>query len=86
VARAAGPALRPGTSFELALTQEQLAARLGTVRELVARALGRLRRAGVIAQRRRRITILDPARLGALGRGEATLGRPERDQRVEAGL
>jgi CRP/FNR family transcriptional regulator len=85
-ARGDGPALRRETSFELALTQEQLAARLGTVRELVARALGQLRRAGVIAQRRRRVTILDPVRLAALGRGEATLGRLERDRRVEAGL
>jgi CRP/FNR family transcriptional regulator len=86
VARADGLAVRPEASFELALTQEQLAARLGTVRELVARALGQLRRAGVIAQRRRRITVLDPARLVALGRGEATLGRLACARRVDAGL
>jgi CRP/FNR family transcriptional regulator len=63
MARADGRRLVPGAIFELALTQEQLAARLGTVRELVARALAQLRKRGVIAQRGRRVTILDPARL-----------------------
>jgi CRP/FNR family transcriptional regulator len=81
-----GPTIITGTPFELALTQEQLAARLGTVRELVARALGQLRRARVIAQRRRRITVLDPARLTALARGEATLGQLARDRKGHAGL
>ncbi|MBI4013522.1 MAG: Crp/Fnr family transcriptional regulator [Candidatus Rokubacteria bacterium] len=70
-----GGAIAPGTEFELALTQEQLAARLGTVRELVARSLAQLRRRGVIAQRRRRITILDPGRLIALSRGQTRLER-----------
>jgi CRP/FNR family transcriptional regulator len=70
---APGRPLAPGTTVELPLTQEQLAARLGTVRELVARALAQLRRARVIAQRRRRITILSPARLAALAHGEARL-------------
>ena len=76
--RSEGRSLAPGTTVELALTQEQLAARLGTVRELVARAFAQLRRARVIAQRRRRITILDPVRLAALGRGEAKLGPADR--------
>ncbi|NMB67387.1 MAG: Crp/Fnr family transcriptional regulator [Chloroflexi bacterium] len=42
-------------------TQEQLAARLGTVREVVSRALTELEKAGAIRCRRRRIEILDRA-------------------------
>jgi CRP-like cAMP-binding protein len=68
-ARATGRPLAAGTAFELALTQEQLATRLGTVRELVARALARLRRSGIIAQHGRRVTILDPAQLATRARG-----------------
>jgi len=52
-----------GTAFELPRTQEQLAAELATTRESVARALARLRREGLIAQRGTRIQILNPARL-----------------------
>jgi CRP-like cAMP-binding protein len=74
-ARAEGRPLAAGTTLELALTQEQIATRLGTVRELVARALAELRRSGVIAQRGRRVTILDPARLIARARGRRDVGR-----------
>jgi CRP/FNR family transcriptional regulator len=62
----------PGTVVELALTHTQLAARLGTVRELVARALSRLEDTGVISRERGRIVIRDPARLAALARGEGS--------------
>ncbi|MCS7010574.1 MAG: Crp/Fnr family transcriptional regulator [Anaerolineales bacterium] len=41
------------------LTQEQMAARLGTVREVVARSLRELERAGVIRTENRRIRIAD---------------------------
>ena len=41
------------------LTQEQLAARLGTVREVVARSLRELERSGAIRTENRRITIAD---------------------------
>lgn len=41
------------------LTQEQLAARLGTVREVVARSLRELERSGAIQVENRRITITD---------------------------
>ncbi len=41
-------------------TQEQLAARLGTVREVVARSLKELERSGAINVEKRRISILDP--------------------------
>jgi CRP/FNR family transcriptional regulator len=44
-------------------TQEQLAARLGTVREVVARSLRELERSGAIRTENRRITIADPGLL-----------------------
>ncbi|HEY6179739.1 MAG TPA: Crp/Fnr family transcriptional regulator [Kofleriaceae bacterium] len=68
-AAVAGP-ITPGTRIDLGITQSQLAARLGTVRELVARSLAQLEDAGVIARQRSRIMILDPARLAGLARGE----------------
>lgn len=42
------------------LTQDQMAARLGTVREVVARSLRELERSGAIRVERRRITVADP--------------------------
>jgi CRP-like cAMP-binding protein len=65
---------RPDTAVlavDLELTHAQLAARLGTVRELVARALAQLERAGAIRRAGKRIVIPDPARLEALAAGEA---------------
>jgi len=67
-AAVAGP-IKAGARIELTLTQAQLAARLGTVRELVARAFAQLEASGVIARDRTRIVIRDPARLAALVRG-----------------
>jgi CRP/FNR family transcriptional regulator len=61
---------RPGTSLELPLTHAQLAARLGTVRELVARAFAQLESRGVISRERSRVIVRDPARLSALARGD----------------
>lgn len=46
-----------GVSFDLRENNEELAARLGTVRELVSRNLGRLHNDGWITIRRRRVTI-----------------------------
>lgn len=46
------------------LTQDQIAARLGTVREVVARALRELQRSGAIRVKRSRIDILDKEILG----------------------
>ena len=60
----------PGAAIDLKLTQAQLAARLGTVRELVARAFSQLEESGVIERKRRHVMIRDPARLAALARGE----------------
>jgi CRP/FNR family transcriptional regulator, dissimilatory nitrate respiration regulator len=65
-----GQPIEPGTSIELTLTQAHLAARLGTVRELVARAFSELEKAGIIARDRSRLIIRDPARLAALARGD----------------
>ncbi len=50
---------------ELRLTQDELAARLGTVREVVARSLRELERSGAIQIERRQIKITDRARLHA---------------------
>ncbi len=68
------PPVRAGARVDLALTQAQLAARLGTVRELVARAFADLERRGVITRQRSRVVIRDPARLAALARGDAGAG------------
>jgi len=48
-----------GTEFELPENNEELAARLGTVRELVSRNLGRLHGEGWIEIRRRTVIIAD---------------------------
>jgi CRP-like cAMP-binding protein len=53
----------PAESARLPLTQEQLAAQLGTVREVVARSLKELERSGAIRIEDRRIHIADPAAL-----------------------
>ena len=68
---AAGSPRTPGAVVDLGLTQEQLAARLGTVRELVSRALAQLERAGAIKRGRSGIVIRDPGRLAEAARGGA---------------
>ena len=60
-----------GTTVDLALTHEQLAARLGTVRELVSRAFAQLERGGAIRRQRSRVVIRHPERLSAMARGDA---------------
>jgi CRP-like cAMP-binding protein len=52
-----------GVEFELTENNEELAARLGTVRELVSRNLGRLHGEGWIEIRRRTVTIPNLSRL-----------------------
>ncbi len=52
-----------GVEFELTENNEELAARLGTVRELVSRNLGRLHGEGLIEMRRRIVAVPDLARL-----------------------
>lgn len=67
-AAVAGP-VKPGSRVAIPLTHAQLAARLGTVRELVARAFSQLESRGIIARDRSHVIIRDPARLVALARG-----------------
>ena len=62
--RAAG-----GTTFELSATRDEIAARLGTVRELVSRSFARLRAARVVRIAGRRVTIIDPRRLAEVAEG-----------------
>jgi len=57
---------RGGEIIELPGTREDIGARLGTVRELVSRALGRLRADAVITVRGRTVRVRDRARLTAL--------------------
>jgi CRP/FNR family transcriptional regulator len=52
-----------GTDIALTENNEELATRLGTVRELVSRNLGRLHGEGLIRMRRRAVTIPDEAAL-----------------------
>jgi len=54
-----------GTTFHLGASQQELAAEIGTVRELVSRNLTRLHAQGFIAINGREITVLDPAGLQA---------------------
>jgi CRP/FNR family transcriptional regulator len=53
----------PGQELVVRTTQQQLADAVGTVREVVVRALRELRQDGVVRTERDRIVILDPARL-----------------------
>jgi CRP/FNR family transcriptional regulator len=64
-----------GAEMDLAATQALLAARLGTVRELVARGLAQLEASGAISRRGTRIVIRDPARLAALAGDDAPAPR-----------
>src|SRR5213594_334274 len=48
--------------FDLPGTRDDVAARLGTVRELISRSLAQLRRAGVVSVQGRRIRIIDERR------------------------
>jgi len=52
-----------GNQFELPLTHQELASRLGTVREVVSRNLARFRAEGLIKIEDRKVTILDRASL-----------------------
>jgi CRP-like cAMP-binding protein len=68
-AEASDHSRRCGTSvtFELALTHQQIAARIGSVREVVSRALARLQQGGLIQMDGRRITIPDEEVLRSYG-------------------
>ncbi|HKE75708.1 MAG TPA: Crp/Fnr family transcriptional regulator [Acidimicrobiales bacterium] len=53
----------PGGELAVRITQHELAAAVGTVREVVVRALRQLRDAGAVRTERDRIVLLDPAHL-----------------------
>jgi CRP-like cAMP-binding protein len=57
-----------GACFTLDYTHAELAAQLGTVREVVTRTLNRFRKAGWISIQDGKITVLDPDALQALAR------------------
>ena len=69
-AEAAGTA-RDGGRFVLPGTQSEMAHRLATSRESVARALGELRRGGIISTAGREVTILSVRGLEEVARGES---------------
>jgi CRP/FNR family transcriptional regulator len=67
-----------GDTLELTATREEIGARLGTVRELVSRALARLHAAGVITVRGRTVRVRDAARLAAVAAGTRDSRSPTR--------
>ncbi|MGH9437248.1 MAG: helix-turn-helix domain-containing protein, partial [Terriglobia bacterium] len=48
-----------GIVFDLSATNQELAAQIGTVRELVSRNLGRFQSMGIIQLKGKRVTVLD---------------------------
>jgi CRP-like cAMP-binding protein len=68
-ARARGSRTPSGTEVTLILTNQQIAAHIGSVREVVSRALSRLQHNGLIAIDGRRITIGDEKTLEVFAEG-----------------
>jgi CRP/FNR family transcriptional regulator len=68
-ARTRGHRTTPGIEVTLALTNQQIAARIGSVREVVSRALSRLQQNGLILVDGRRITICDEEALEVFAEG-----------------
>jgi CRP/FNR family transcriptional regulator len=62
--------IRKGLTFTLDRTQSELAHELATSRESVARALGDMRRMGIISTRGREVTVLSVEELECLAQGE----------------
>jgi CRP/FNR family transcriptional regulator len=58
-AQSQGVKTRTGVALELTLTNQQIAARIGSVREVVSRALARLQHSGLISVKGRMVTISD---------------------------
>jgi CRP/FNR family transcriptional regulator len=59
VAEEKGHRMPSGIQFQLTENNEELATRLGTVRELVSRNLGRLHAEGLIEIKKRTVTVPD---------------------------
>jgi len=68
-ARARGQRTAGGLELTLVLTNQQIAARIGSVREVVSRALARLQQNGLIAVDGRRVTINDEQSLAVFADG-----------------
>jgi CRP-like cAMP-binding protein len=64
-ARSYGRRSSEGLEIHLRLTHQQIASRIGSVREVVSRALGRLQQQGLIKIHARLILITDEAALSA---------------------
>ena len=71
-ARARGARTGAGIVLEMPLTNQQVAARIGSVREVVSRALARLQKNGLIRVEGRQITIPDEEALRAYSGDEST--------------
>ncbi len=67
LAQASGPVVGP-VAIDPPLTQHELAGLLGASRESVVRALGELRRRGIVETGRRRLVVVDPAALASISR------------------
>ena len=85
-----GSRTRTGLEVDIALSNEELASRVGSVREVVSRAITRMERDGLIAQvpsthrgKHRRLLIADEAALARYA-GEAEPTRIERPKRFRA--
>ena len=59
--RACGTHTDAGTAIDLVLTNQQIAARIGSVREVISRALARLQQNGFITIEGRRVIVIDEA-------------------------
>jgi CRP-like cAMP-binding protein len=66
VKRCPNPASEQPVKIELHMTKRVLAAELGTVSETFSRTLAKLREQGLIEIYGKRVTVLNPSRLGAL--------------------
>lgn len=71
-----------GTRLDRKLTRQELAARAGTVREVVLRSLKRLQQQGLIADEAGQIVILDRAGLQRAAQGEAAHASPAHSPRT----
>ena len=63
---------RSAEKVELVLTNREIAARIGSVREVVSRALRRLEQEGIIQIDHRSISVLDPQALARLARRQSS--------------
>jgi CRP/FNR family transcriptional regulator len=75
-ARARGVRTKGGFEVTLMVTNQQIAARVGSVREVVSRALTRLQQDGLVALKGRRLSIPDEEALSAYAGEEKGTSRP----------